>query len=117
MMEKDWRELFHDGELAVLTLLRWVVIGGLTGLACGLAGGAFSRVLSWVTQTRQANPWLIFCMPVAGLLIVWSYQALDMANDSGTNQIIASVRSGERPRAAPGPADFFQHCPNPSHRG
>ena len=43
MMEKDWRELFHDGELAVLTLLRWVVIGGLTGLACGLAGGAFSR--------------------------------------------------------------------------
>ena len=98
MMEKDWRELFHDGELAVLTLLRWVVIGGLTGLACGLAGGAFSRVLSWVTQTRQANPWLIFCMPVAGLLIVWSYQALDMANDSGTNQIIASVRSGERPR-------------------
>ena len=98
MMEKDWRELFHDGELAVLTLLRWVVIGGLTGLACGLAGGAFSRVLSWVTQTRQANPWLIFCLPVAGLLIVWSYQALDMANDSGTNQIIASVRSGERPR-------------------
>lgn len=66
MMEKDWRELFHDGELAVLTLLRWVVIGGLTGLACGLAGGTFSRVLSWVTQTRQANPWLIFCLPVAG---------------------------------------------------
>ena len=97
-MERQWRELFHDGELAVLTLLRWIVVGGLTGLVCGLAGGAFSYVLSWVTQTRQANPWLIFCMPAAGLIIVWSYQVLDMANDSGTNQIIASVRSGEKPR-------------------
>ena len=97
-MEKKWRELFRDGELTALALLRWVVVGGLTGLVCGLAGGTFSYALAWVTQTREAHPWLLFCMPLAGLIIVWSYRALDMANDSGTNQIIASVRGGERPR-------------------
>lgn len=96
-MENDRRELFHDGELAVLTLLRWIVVGGLTGLVCGLAGGAFSYVLSWVTQTRQANSWLIFCMPAAGLLIVWSYQVLDMAKTA------VQIRSSPASAAEPGP--------------
>ena len=97
-MDKNWSEWFHDGELAALTLLRWIAIGGATGLLCGLAGGAFSYVLTWVTQAREAHPWLLFLLPAAGLLIVWSYRALGMENDSGTNQIIASVRSGEKPR-------------------
>ena len=97
-MKRSWYEQLLDGELAVMALLRWLVVGGLTGLVCGLAGGAFSYVLAWVTQTREAYPWLLFFMPIAGLFIVWSYQTLDMANDSGTNQIIASVRSGEKPR-------------------
>ena len=102
-MKRSWYEQLLDGELAVMALLRWLVVGGLTGLVCGLAGGAFSYVLAWVTQTREAYPWLLFFMPIAGLFIVWSYQTLDMANDSGTNQIIASVRSGQRPplRLAP----------------
>ena len=98
MMKEFWRERFHDGGLTMLALARWLAVGSLIGLVCGLAGGAFSHVLSWVTQTRQAHPWLLFCMPVAGLLIVWSYKVSDMENDSGTNQIIASVRSGEKPR-------------------
>ena len=97
-MREFWRERFHDGSLTMLTLARWLAVGSLIGLVCGLAGGAFSHVLSWVTQTREAHLWLLFCMPVAGLVIVWSYRALDMENDSGTNQIIASVRSGEKPR-------------------
>ncbi len=97
-MGKAWREYFHDGELAALTLLRWLAVGGLTGLACGIAGGAFSWALSWVTQARGDHPWLLFFLPAAGLAIVWSYQALGMENDSGTTQTIASVRSGEKPR-------------------
>ena len=97
-MEQHWREYVRDGGQALLTALRWIVIGGLTGVVCGLAGGAFSLLLAWVTQTRGEHPWLLFCLPLAGLIIVWGYQVLDMANDSGTNQIIASVRSGEKPR-------------------
>lgn len=97
-MKQPWREWFHDGELSLLALLRWLLAGGLTGLACGLAGGAFSLALSFVTGARAAHPWLLLLLPAAGVAIVWSYRALDMENDSGTNQIIASVRSGEKPR-------------------
>ena len=97
-MEQFWKERFHDGGLTMKALLRWVIVGSLIGLVCGLVGGAFSYALTWVTQTREAHSWLLFCMPLAGLVIVWAYRVLDMENDSGTNQIIASVRSGEKPR-------------------
>lgn len=82
---------------SVLALGRWLVLAVLTGLACGLTGAAFSWSVARVTALRLAHPWLLFCMPLAGLAIVFSYRVCGMANDSGTNQIIASVRGGERP--------------------
>lgn len=88
---------FGPGERSLLTLLRWLLVSGLTGVACGLVGAAFYYVVSFVTVARQAHGWLLFCLPLAGLFIVWSYRVLGMENDSGTNQIIASVRSGEKP--------------------
>ena len=82
---------------------QWLLLSGLTGVACGLTGAAFAWCITYATATRAAHPWLLFCMPIAGLLIVASYRAAGMGNDSGTNQIIASVRGAERPplRLAP----------------
>ena len=79
------------------TLGEWLLLAGLTGVSCGFVGSAFSWCVAQVTALRGAHPWLLFCMPAAGLVIVFSYQACGMANDSGTNQIIASVRGRERP--------------------
>ena len=88
---------------SVRALAQWLVLAGLTGIACGLAGAAFTWCVAQATALRSAHPWLLFCMPVAGLIIVFSYRTAGMANDSGTNQIIASVRGRERPplRLAP----------------
>ena len=82
---------------------QWLLLSGLTGIACGLAGAAFAWCVSYATAMRTSHPWLLFCMPLAGLIIVACYRAAGMGNDSGTNQIIASVRGAERPplRLAP----------------
>ena len=96
---------------AVLPSLRalgqWAGLAGLTGAACGLAGAAFAWCVAQVTALRTAHPWLLFLMPLAGLVIVFSYRAAGMANDSGTNQIIASVRGGERPPVRLAPLIFL----------
>ena len=83
--------------------VHWTVLAALTGVVCGAAGSAFSHAITLVTAWRGQHPWLLLCMPLAGLAIVWLYQVCGMENDSGTNQIIASVRSGQRPplRLAP----------------
>lgn len=83
--------------------LLWSLMSLLTGVVCGAAGAAFSHAISLVTGWRGAQGWLLWCMPLAGVAIVWLYRVCGMENDSGTNQIIASVRSGQRPplRLAP----------------
>lgn len=75
----------------------WLVMAGIVGVVCGIVGGLFHMAVDAATELRAALPWLLYLMPVAGLAIVWLYQIGGMENDSGTNQIIASVRSGTRP--------------------
>ena len=62
---------------SVLALLRWLVLAGLTGLACGLAGAAFSWCVAKAAALRGDFPWLLFFMPLAGLAIVFCYRITD----------------------------------------
>ena len=92
---------------SVRALFQWLGLAALTGLSCGLAGAAFAWCVAQVTALRTGHPWLLFCMPLAGLLIVWSYRVCGMENDSGTNQIIASVRGHGRPPVRLAPLIFL----------
>ncbi|MFN7210852.1 MAG: hypothetical protein ACK4P1_10750, partial [Aggregatilineales bacterium] len=61
--------------LATLWLMiRWALLGGLVGVLAGLASTIFLVSLSWATQTRLAQPYLLFGLPLVGLLIGWVYQ-------------------------------------------
>ena len=102
MMNK-LKQYFRAAFPSVRALFQWLGLAALTGLACGLAGAAFAWCVARATALRAAHSWLLFCMPLAGLLIVACYRGARMENDSGTNQIIASVRGHERPplRLAP----------------
>lgn len=92
---------------SVRALGQWLLLAGLTGLACALAGAAFTWCVAQATALRGAHPWLLYGMPLAGLVIVFSYRAWGMENDSGTNQIIASVRGETRPPVRLAPLIFL----------
>ena len=92
---------------SVRALFQWLGLAALTGLACGLAGAAFAWCVAQATALRAAQPWLLFCMPLAGLLIAACYRGAHMENDSGTNQIIASVRGQVRPPVRLAPLIFL----------
>ena len=88
---------------SILATLRWLGLGLLVGVVTGLAGAAFSKCVGLATEFRLGHTWTLYLLPAAGLIIVFIYRAAGMENDSGTNQIIASVRGGTRPplRLAP----------------
>ena len=92
---------------SVRALFQWLGLAVLTGLACGLAGAAFAWCVAKATALRTDNPWLLYCMPLAGLLIAACYRGARMENDSGTNQIIASVRGHGRPPVRLAPLIFI----------
>ena len=106
MKHRDWNRL-HGSLETVKTLVFWLVLSGMTGVICGLAGGLFHIAVDEATQLRGEWPWMLYLLPFAGLIIVWTYQRGGMKNDSGTNQIIAAVRGGTRPPLQLAPLIFL----------
>lgn len=62
----------------------------LTGVSCGVIGTLFSKGILLVTNMRHDNSWLLYFLPVAGVLTVAIYKLLDV-NGVGTNQVIKSA--------------------------
>ncbi len=74
---------------------KWIVVSILIGGIVGGAGTFFSFSLSFVNLVREKNPWLIWLLPVGGLLIVGAYRLLHDEKDAGTNLVISAIQSGD----------------------
>ncbi len=87
----------------VTAFVKWLAFACLIGIITGLVGTAFHYALDWATETRTANSWLIYLLPIAGLIIVASYHVTRMEDDKGTEFVIGAVREGRvlRFRTAP----------------
>ena len=68
--------------------IKWSALGLLIGIIGGLLGAGFHHALHFVTHLRQENTWLIFLLPVGGLLTVGIYTLFRQRSNRGTNQVI-----------------------------
>lgn len=93
-MERLKERVAHIGQY-VVTLLKWMVLGGVIGLVGGIIGSLFHIGVDTATQMRLAHPWVLYLMPVGGLAIVGLYR-LTKTEGKGTNDVIASVHFGEQ---------------------
>ena len=87
----------------LITFVKWSFLGLLMGSLGGLLGAGFHHALHFVTHLREMNPWLIFLLPVGGLISVGIYTLFRQRSNRGTNQIIDAVLEGEEvsPLVAP----------------
>ena len=85
------------------TFLNWVRFAGVIGLAAGGVSTAFYYALNAVTALREANPWLLWLLPLGGVAIVLLYRICGMEKDRGTNFVLVAVRENQplRLRTAP----------------
>lgn len=60
-----------------------------------MVGIAFYFGMTWVTDTRTAYPWLIFFLPLGGIVIVLLYHLLHDEKDTGTNLVLSAIHSGD----------------------
>ena len=94
MKELIRNKLIHQTKL-VGTSIRWVIFAILSGLIVGGIGTLFYFGMYLVTLTRTKNPWLIFLLPVSGLVIVGCYRLLHDEKDTGTNLVLSAIHSDE----------------------
>ena len=84
----------REAKAALRVALQWFFLAVPTGLVCGLVGTLFHLSVECVTELRAAQPWLLFLLPAAGLLITALYK-ITKCEDVGTNNVIRAVQSGE----------------------
>lgn len=85
--------LIHIG-LYIRALLKWLSLAAVVGVLCGLVGSAFHIGVEEATGLRGEFPWLLWCLPLAGLLIVAIYKQTG-TEGQGTNDIIDAVHLGK----------------------
>ena len=73
--------------------LAWLLTACLIGCLCGVAGGLFAMAVEWATHFRGENGWLLYLLPVGGLLIAGMYRLMKLPLNIGTDKIIETVRS------------------------
>ena len=98
-----WLEKLHHPEDYVKTFLKWGILGVLMGAIGGVLGAVFHHALHFVTHVRSEHMWLIFLLPLGGLLTVMLYRLFGMQGNRGTNEIIDATLDGHpvSPMVAP----------------
>ena len=91
----------------IITFLKWGLFGLLMGVWGGLLGAAFHHALHFVTHLRESHNWLIFLLPVGGLLSVGIYTLFRQRSNRGTNEVIEAVLSGGDVSAYVAPTIFL----------
>ena len=86
---------------------KWSLIALLIGGIGGLIGSLFSMGVSFATNYRLAHPWMLYFLPVSGILIVWLYHTFHEEGNRGTNMVIESISSNEHVTPATGPLIFI----------
>ena len=92
-MDRMKERMAHIG-LYVAALLKWMAVGALVGGGGGFVGAAFHLGVSYATAVRQAHPWILYLLPVGGVVIAGLYK-LCRLEGKGTNAVIESVHFGK----------------------
>lgn len=72
-------------------LARWIVLGTGVGVLAGLSSALFLESLRWATDTRVEHGWLLWLLPVAGLVVGLAYEGLAGRAAQGNNLILDEI--------------------------
>lgn len=58
----------------LLTFLKWFALAAVTGAVGGAVGALFHLSVEYVTGVRKAHSWIVFLLPIGGLVIAGLYK-------------------------------------------
>ena len=72
--------------------IRWCLFSIATGIVCGLVGTLFYQLIAGANIVRGHHPWLLYFLPLAGIIIVKFNHMLNLPEDRGADLIFDCVR-------------------------
>ena len=92
-MGEKMNEMLEIWKNQLTVLVKWILMSLVTGGVVGPIASIFSYAVSWATAFRMAHFWVIFGLPLGGLLIVWLYKKAGEEKNTGTNLVLSVIRS------------------------
>jgi len=80
----------------IRVLCKWSLCAGIIGLAGGVVGALFHELVDHAASLRGEHHWILYLLPAAGLLLVFSYRMCGVTQDRGTNLVLTSLRSTDQ---------------------
>lgn len=71
--------------------IRWCAIAAPVALIVGSLCALFLWLLDWATSTRGSHPWLLYLLPLAGIVILWLYRLCAASVERGNNLIVEEI--------------------------
>ncbi len=103
-MLKNWKK--HPIAEGARYLICWTIFALICGAAGGLIGGAFGWCIRRVTGLRTGQPWMVWLLPLFGLVIVFLYRITGEEKNRGTNMVLASISANDQVTKPTGPLIF-----------
>ncbi|MBQ4425055.1 MAG: chloride channel protein [Lachnospiraceae bacterium] len=97
----------HPVTESLLYLLRWTGFALLTGSVGGLLGGLFALTIRKAGTLFSETAWLLYLLPLFGVIIVWLYHISREEKNRGTNMVLSSISAGEKVTVPTGPLIFI----------
>ena len=78
------------------TSIKWVIFALITGLVVGSIATMFHFSIAIATMVREKSPWVIFLLPIGGLIIVRCYRIVKDEKELSTNSVLSAIHSNEK---------------------
>lgn len=104
-MNNKNKSLFLNIKTYAAAFMGWLLLSVVTGTLCGLLGAVFSKCISFGVGLRDEHSWLLYLLPIAGLVSVGIYK-LCKVSEVGTNRVLQSVRGDKKVPFLLAPAIF-----------
>lgn len=76
----------------VTVFVKWLLLSLATAIVCGGAGCLFHLLIEKATGLREENNFILYFLPLAGVLITVLYHLFKLEKIDGTNYVIDSIR-------------------------
>lgn len=88
-------------------LLKWIPTSIVLGIIGGILGSLFVLGVEKSNEIWHNNSWLVYFLPIAGLVIALIYQVCGFKEPKGTNRILEKVRADEEVSIKVAPTIFI----------
>ena len=92
MKFKDYVNYYYS---TLQYIAKWGLISAAIAVLAGSASAIFLTSLSWATEFRESNDWMLYLLPLGGFIAGLLYHFFGKEVESGNNQIIDQVHKPE----------------------